>query len=463
MAGFKIPRIVIAGTHSGAGKTTVVTGLLAALRGEGYKVQSYKVGPDYIDPGFHAAASGKPAHNLDTWLIPEDQLVRIFADSAQSSDIAIIEGVMGLFDGGRHGVSSTAAIAKLLQAPVVLVVDAKSAGESIAATVLGFNMYDPDLKLAGVIVNRLGSDSHRQTVVGALEKLQIPVLGCLYRDQALIMPERHLGLTPVTERETEKSVDAMRQQVQRSVNIEHIQRIAAQAPAIICAEAPSLPQRQSPPAVRIGIARDAAFSFYYPESLAVLTASGAELFFFSPLEDSKLPPVDGIILGGGFPEMFAKELAVNRGMLCDIREKAGQGMPVYAECGGLMYLTRQLIDFEQQPYEMAGLIPARCQMHSKLETVGYIEATAWNDNLLCQAQAVLRGHEFHFSRMIPEIVGDDFPWAFQFKKMRTGAAYPAGYAKGNILASYLHIHFAGSPGAADSFIRKCMIYAASRG
>ncbi|VBB06833.1 cobyrinic acid a c-diamide synthase cbia [Lucifera butyrica] len=455
----EVPRLVIAGTHSGVGKTTVVTGLLAALRQLGREVQSYKVGPDYIDPGFHRLASGKAAHNLDTWLVAPENLLPVFAKTAKGNDLVIIEGVMGLYDGGKKGISSTASIAKILQAPVILVVDARSAGESVAATVLGFKTYDPAVNIAGIIVNRLGSSSHKDLVCDALRPIGIPVIGCILRDQAMVMPERHLGLTPVTEMDAPVIVSHIADQINSQVDLDRLTGIAGTAPALAVEEwGGALPAK----IVRIGVARDEVFSFYYPESLETLERLGAELVYFSPLREEKLPAVDGLILGGGFPEMFVEQLAANAGMRQSVHRACESGMPVYAECGGLMYLCREILDFNHKAHAMAGFIPAVCTMQPKLETVGYVEVTARNHNILCNQGETLRGHEFHFSRMLPQSGEDDFPWAFTFEKVRTRKTYPGGFAVNNVLASYLHMHFAGNERAAAHFITQCKRYGQSR-
>lgn len=458
---FNIPRLVIAGTQSGVGKTTIVTGLLAALRQRGQRVQSYKIGPDYIDPGYHTLASGRPSHNLDTWLVPSEKLAGIFARTAAGGDIAVIEGVMGLYDGGRGGISSTAAIAKALAAPVILVLDARAAGESVAATALGFKSYDPDLNLAGFIVNRLGSDSHQAMVTEALGRLGLPVFGHLRRSDALGVGERHLGLTPVAEENGAfAAVQAMCRQVTKEVAIDEIIQLAATAPPLdIPPATPAAAGRR----VRIGVARDEAFSFYYGDSLNVLADHGAAIVPFSPLRDSSLPAVDGLIFGGGFPEMFLPELAANTPLMDAIRCAVARGMPVYGECGGLMYLTEAITDFSGQVYPMVGLVPAVCHMADRLQTVGYVEATALGENILCRAGETLRGHEFHFSRLELTRPADDFEWAFQFKKMRTGGIYLGGFAAGSLLASYLHMHFAGNEQAAERFIDRCASFRAAGG
>ncbi|GMA99416.1 cobyrinate a,c-diamide synthase [Pelosinus sp. IPA-1] len=462
MSQINIPRIVIAGTHSGVGKTTIVTGILAVLKEKGLTIQSYKVGPDYIDPGYHQLASGKVAHNLDTWLVPTDKLVPIFAKTASDNDIVIIEGVMGLYDGGRTGISSTAAIAKILKTPVVLVIDARSVGESAAAIALGYKMYDQEVNLVGVIINRLGSQTHKSMICDALDRIGIPVLGCIYRNDALHMPERHLGLTPVTEHNASDRISELREQISSQLDINKLLEIAQSSPSLCSLEEVTNNSKKIPLNLRIGVAQDDAFSFYYPESLDVLKSLGAEIIPFSPISDNELPQVDGLLFGGGFPEMFANELAVNVSMRQSIKQACQEGMPVYAECGGFMYLTKKIVDFEGQKYDMVGAIPATCSMQSKLQTVGYVEATALTENILCDNGDILRGHEFHFSQMIIDENQKDFPWAFEFKKTRTGEVYNGGYASKNVVASYLHMHFAGNEKNALRFLSSCKLFKQKR-
>lgn len=451
-----IPRIVVAGTQSGVGKTTVVSGLLAVLRARGLCAQPYKVGPDYIDPGYHSIAAGRPCHNLDSWLMPEERMISMFARTSADADIAIIEGVMGLFDGGRGGIASTAEIAKRFDAPVVLVVNARSAGDSVAATVLGFLRYDSDVCIAGVIVNQLGSESHAQIVCEAIERIGVPVVGKLFRDEGLFVPERHLGLVPVTENETGPVMHRILDVISRGLDIGKILTLARQAKPL---RLPDLQKHVPDSSVRIGIARDEAFSFYYPESMAVLEELGAELIEFSPLRDTELPNVDGLILGGGFPEMYLEQLSANKPMLRGIRQAAEAGMPLYAECGGYMVLTSSVTDFAGKAYPMAEIVPGKCRMEHKLQTVGYIEARAKEDNLLCLAGEALRGHEFHFSKME---MNPDFQPAFRLCKNRNGVEYDGGYAKRNVLGSYLHIHFAGNMSAARRFINICRQFSIGR-
>lgn len=456
----KIPRIVIGAVHSGSGKTTIVTGILAALKQQGYAPQSYKIGPDYIDPGYHELASGRKGHNLDSWLVSEEKIQDIFCSTAGDADIAIVEGVMGLFDGGKNGISSTAAIAKLLKAPVILVIDVKAMGDSAAAIALGFKAYDPEVNLAGVILNRVGSLNHKQMIETAMEKLSIPVLGAVFRDQNLQLPERHLGLVPTTENKTADMVSSFAQRMTADIDLAQLCEVAASAEPL-CAKN-TLPKQSCPPDITIAVAKDEAFSFYYPESLAALEQQGANIVFFSPLTDHALPPADGIFLGGGFPEVFAQQLSENKPMLLALRTAAQKEQPIYAECGGFMYLTESLVDFSGFRHAMAGVIPGSCRMNEKLQTVGYVKAQMRQNTLLGTKNSILHGHEFHFSSYIPPIDLAAYPWAFTFTKNRNNQQYAAGYASGRILGSYLHLHFAGCPQAGAAFIDACRTYQAEQ-
>ena len=475
-----IPRVVIGAVSSGCGKTTVVTGLLSALRQMGIRVQSYKIGPDYIDPGYHRLASGRPSHNIDTWLLSRETMINTFINTARDAELSVIEGVMGLYDGGNNGISSTAEIAKLLQAPVILVVDCKSMVASAGAIALGFKHYDPEVHLAGVILNRLGSENHFRMVNEAMDKLGIPVLGAVYRNNELVMPERHLGLLPVEENQEQQVIDKMGQAMEKQLNIAEIMQLAAQAPALVpvadsahdfISQVIESRKRTFPDDfgnIRIGVARDDAFSFYYAESLAVLERLGAQIVEFSPLKDKKLPQADGLIFGGGFPEMFARELSSNESMLADIQRAAMKGMPVYAECGGYMYLSRGLTDFDGESYPMLGLLPTSMQMNKKLQMVGYVEATLQEDCILGEKGMKLRGHEFHFSSEPDngeEKTENDAKRAFSIRRIRNNNVYSGGFinAKGNVAGSYLHIHFAGCPEAAAAFVRSCWNYKINSG
>lgn len=451
------PRIVLAGVSSGVGKTTIVTGLVALLHSKGFTVQPFKVGPDYIDPGFHAKAAGRDSYNLDTWLVPEERLASTFAALSDGADISIIEGVMGLYDGGSQGVSSTAQIAKILRAPVVLVVNCQSIGTSAAAIALGYKLYDPALHLAGVILNKLGSDKHESMIREAMAEVEIPVLGALHRDAELKTPERHLGLTPVTEIETKDLISHMAEDAGRWLDVDALLTIANDAPPLEIMEETHDKKTKT---VKIGVAQDPAFTFYYPTSLLALEKRGAELVPFSPMHDKEIPDVDGLVFGGGFPEMFLKELAGNESMKASIRRAAGLGMPIYAECGGLMYLCRQIAGFDQDRYDMTGLVPAVCRMQKKLQRVGYVTATALRPSIVAEAGDTLRGHEFHFSTL--EVEEDPFPWAYDLQGTRQTEAHKEGYAADHVVASYLHMNFDGNPKAADRLIAMCEAYHKAR-
>lgn len=449
-----IPRLVIAATQSGSGKTTIVTGLLAALKSRGLTVQSFKIGPDYIDPGYHRLASGRAAHNLDTWLVPSARLPEIFADECSGADIAIVEGVMGLYDGGRGGVSSTAEIAHLIDAPVLLVIDCKSMGASAAAIARGFRDYDSSVNVAGVILNRLGSATHETMIREAMAGVNMPVYGALRRSDELKMPERHLGLLPVEENSEQQVIAKMGAAVASALDIDGITRLA-QSSVTACTASDTASAENQPTTgtkkCRIGIARDEAFSFYYPTSLAVLERMGAELVPFSPLHDSELPEVDGIIIGGGFPEMFAAELAANVTMCESISRAADGNMPIYAECGGYMYLLERLVDFSGEPHAMVGVFSGEATMTQKLQMVGYVEAELTEPSILGPVGTTMHGHEFHFS------VDSEADTArpFIFTKLRNGARYAAGQSHKRALGSYLHLHFAGCEQSAVSFVAAC--------
>lgn len=427
-------KLVIAATQSGSGKTTIVAGILSALKKRGLKVQSYKVGPDYIDPGFHKIASGRPAHNLDSWLVGSEKIADIFLSTYGDSDIAIIEGVMGLYDGGKSGISSTAEIAKILNAPVVLVIDAKSMGNSAAAIALGFKEFDKDINFAGVILNRIGSDSHAKMIADALAEIDIKCFGAIKRDKNFVLPERHLGLVPTAENNFADVINKISETVESQINLDELITISEKIYS-----------------VKIAVAKDEAFNFYYEESLQILKKFGAEIIFFSPLHDKNLPEnIDGLILGGGFPEMFANQLEENKNMRESIKNFADKNLPIFAECGGYMYLMKSIKDFDGNIFEMCGVIDSRAVMTEKLQMVGYVEASFIKNCAVGKINDIIHAHEFHFS-----VTDDIDKKIFECKKLRTGEKYFAGYADKNIVASYLHLHFTGCEFVAKNFINAC--------
>jgi cobyrinic acid a,c-diamide synthase len=456
----RIPRIVIGAAASSAGKTTVAAGIIAALRRQGLVVQPFKCGPDYIDPSYHERAAGRPCRNLDAWMLNDSQLVEGFSRACRDADIAVIEGVMGLFDGSNwHDErASTAQIAKLLGAPVVLVVDIAGAARSAAAVVLGCQHFDPDLPLRGVVLNFAGSEGHAKGCAEAITGITgLPLLGWLPRDSALQIPERHLGLVPGSEhRDPHSLIMAIADAVAERFDLGAITEIARTASPL--SEAPKLAAvaRRGSGIRRpiIAVARDDAFCFYYPENLELLIEAGADIEFFSPLQGER-PAANaaGVYLGGGYPELHAAELAANVGLWHALETLRLRDAPIYAECGGFMALTQGLVDREGRRWPMAGLIPGVARMTDKLAALGYRHATALSRNLLADGGDVLRGHEFRYSTWIcDEPVADaDTAWRLQGTRAQTPAE-SGGFVSGNLLASYIHIHFGQRPGIARRFV-----------
>jgi len=440
-----IPRVVIAGTSSGAGKTSVTCGLIGALRRRGFRVQGFKVGPDYIDPSHHALASGRPGRNLDAFLSGPELIAPLARHGARDADVAVVEGVMGLFDGasGRGELASTAHVAKLLDAPVVLVVDAAAMARSVAAVVHGYCGYDPEVNVAGVIFNRVGSEHHEELLREAVQPLGVPVLGALGRDERVSAPERHLGLVPASEREgrARAAIDALAGVAERDLDLGAIMALAKAAP-----ELPGhawSPEVHEPAPARIAIARGPAFSFHYQENLELLEAAGAELAPFNPLSDEQMPPDCGaLVLAGGFPEVFGPELEANAPLRAAVAEFAASGRPVLAECGGLLFLCREL-----DGREMCAVLPADAEMTGRL-SLGYREATAATGTPWIEVGERVRGHEFHYSRVEPGS-GEQAAWTLAAR----GRERLEGFALGNVQASYLHMHWAANTGLAWRLVR----------
>jgi cobyrinic acid a,c-diamide synthase len=465
-----IPRVVIAATGSGVGKTTVACGLIGALRRAGHTVQGFKVGPDYIDPSYHRLASGRPGRNLDAFLSGPELIAPLFRHGAAGADLAVIEGVMGMFDGasGRGELASTAHVAKLLAAPVILVVDGSAMARSVAAVVHGFRTFDPEVDVAGVIVNRVGSAGHEQLVREAITEL--PVLGVLGRDERLATPERHLGLIPATERAAE-ALERIAAAVAEQVDLAAVERLARDAPPLAGpAWSPISPARIPPPeagpplnagappqaaaplppaapgrrTARIAIARGPAFSFHYEENLELLRAAGAELVDLDPLAQEALPEgTDGLILAGGFPEVYGAQLAANAALRAEIAAFAAAGRPVLAECGGLLYLAREL-----DGHEMCGVLPVRARMGRRL-TLGYREAEAVGPLPWLDPGERVRGHEFHYSQTETPA---DAPVAAAWRLSARGVAREEGVVAGTVQASYLHVHWAAHPAIPARFV-----------
>jgi cobyrinic acid a,c-diamide synthase len=447
-----IPRVVIAAPGSGHGKTSVTTGLLGALRRRGLKVSPHKVGPDYIDPGYHALAAGRPGRNLDPWLVGEDQIAPMFAWGActpEPADIAVIEGVMGLFDGvsghgtpgsGHGDFASTAHVARLLNAPVILVVDAKGVSSSAAALLHGFASYDPGTRVGGVIFNKAGSGHHERLLREAAGAVGIPVLGVIRRRDQLTVPSRHLGLVPAPElgASAADAVTALTAIVAASVDLAGVLRLARGAGPL--QDHHISPERTVPslPGPRIAFAGGPAFTFGYAEHPELLAAAGAEVVRFDPLRDERLPAdVDGLVIGGGFPEEHAADLSANARLRAQVATLARAGAPVIAECAGLLYLARSL-----DGHPMCGVLDASAAMTGRL-TLGYRAAVAAATSPLAQAGTRAGGHEFHRTT-----IQSPGPAASAWHWRQSGTSVTEGFVHGQVHASYLHTHWNGIPGAA---------------
>jgi cobyrinic acid a,c-diamide synthase len=445
------------------GKTLVTVGLISTLRKKGLIIQPFKVGPDFIDPGYHTLASGLPSRNLDGWMLSPDVVQETFAKHCARADLAIVEGVMGLFDGidGKSEEGSTAQIAKLLQLPVILVVDARSMARSVGALVYGFEHYDPKLNVAGVIFNRVGSAKHYEYLCEAVaDRCKAKPLGYLPRHEALELPERHLGLVTAGEFGLpENFMNHLNSEIESHVNIDEILSIAKYRRSMeyrgskisIATAGTSL--RSVLPDVRLAVARDEAFSFYYPDNLDLLTESGVEVCYFSPLRDSSLPErIDGIYLGGGYPEVYAERLAANQAMRGQIRQAAEAGLPIYAECGGLMYLTQAIQAPDGRTYEMVGLFPTMARMLKKRKALGYVELRLIQDCLLGKADWKVRGHEYHYSELTTDLLDQNIEGVYELLSRKGNIPRKEGYHYHNVLASYVHLHFGSNPKVAQAFV-----------
>lgn len=449
-----VPRLVIAGTTSGVGKTTIATGIMAALRRRGLRVQGYKVGPDYIDPTYHTLATGLPSRNLDSWMLSSPAMVEVFGRAGEKADIAIVEGVMGLFDGhgDAAGAGSTAEVARALQAPVLLILDVGKTAQSAGAMALGFRDFDPSVRLAGFILNRIGSERHLRLAKETVEKRAgLPVVGFLPKNAELQRPERHLGLVPTGEQEElETFFVKLTEQIASGVDLDVVLDLAGSAPALSYERTDLFAGIGKADPVRIGVARDEAFSFYYQDNLDLLAARGGEIVYFSPLHDDALPPnLAGVYVGGGFPELYAERLTSNQRLRRDIRKAMESGLPTYAECGGLMYLCQGLVDFEGRRFEMVGALPRWCEMKGQRAMVGYVTLEVKRDTILAERGARLRGHEFHWSQL-QEGPTEDSPY-----QIISPVGGDEGFAKANLLASYVHLHFGSDPRLAANFVNAC--------
>jgi cobyrinic acid a,c-diamide synthase len=526
-----IPTLVIGGTHSGVGKTSVAIGLMRALANRGMQVQPFKVGPDFIDPGHHQRATGRVSHNLDGWMLSPSQNREIFARACQGADLAIVEGVMGLFDGygADSEAGSTAELAKWLGAPVILVINARALGRSAAALIAGYTGFDPDLAIAGVICNQVGSASHLDRIQTAVAKtLQIPILGGLPRTEQVSIPQRHLGLWRATEDDLTHTdyIESLARLIAANIDLDALVKIAqlalskmppsakldcqpgsrelagatptSESHPLACSELPAKPSPPSNPElrdeaigkgsspVRIGVAQDQAFCFYYAINLTLLEQAGAALVPFSPLRDSLPENLDGLYLGGGYPELYAEPLSENQALCEQIAAFCRSGHPVYGECGGLMYLSQGLLGADQQAYPFVGILPFWTQMGQRVK-LGYRQVEVTGANSCFPHHGTIRGHRFHYSDIVdaagnrldlkpdPADLLTTEDSAFTVPGLAAGASTDCnqplqfnyrlqgwgdyqgweGYQVHNVLASYVHLHFGSNPAFSQRFVQCC--------
>ncbi len=451
--------VVVAGVHSGCGKTTITLGLMAALKRRGLTVAPFKTGPDFIDPGHHTAITGVASRNLDGWMLSKQTNLDIFRQNTGQADIAVVEGVMGLFDGydGRSEAGSTAQMAKWLGLPVLLVVDARSMARSAGALVQGFENFDPDLKFAGVLFNKVGSPVHLDYLSQALEgNVKMPCLGGVGREQQIEIPSRHLGLVTSDDHGLgDKMQNALADLVEKSMDLD---ALLASLPHV-GVSATTRPANRNTSVVRIAVARDAAFCFYYPENIELLEEAGADIVYFSPLSDSALPDnIDGLYLGGGYPELHARTLTQNQGFRRAVSAASAAGMPIYAECGGFMTLCHTLEDLEGKSHEMVGCFDFTCRMSKSLRALGYREITLNRDAILGEKGIVARGHEFHYSSLDDH----DCDSVYDACDRAGGARAVPGFEKNRTLGSYLHLHFKSNPDVPQNLVRACLEYQKER-
>lgn len=458
----KVPRMILAGDRSSAGKTTISVGLMAILHENGYKVQPFKVGLDYIDPSYHTMVTGRQSGNLDGFLMSDRAIIESFEHSIEGSDIAVIEGVRGLYEGleSLSDVGSTAQIAKILKTPVIMIVDAQSITRSTAAIVKGYRSFDKGVNIRGVILNKIGSERHAEKARLAIEKYtDVEVLGTIPRNKAMGLTMRHLGLIPAREgasrvEDFDQRISRIKSVIKDHLNINRIIEIANEAPRIKSFK-PEVFTKEADTGIKIGVALDESFNFYYKDNLDLLSLKGAEIVYFSPLHDRQIPEVDGIIIGGGYPEIYAKELADNETMRQSILEASKKGMPIYAECGGLMYLTQSLECEDGKCYDMVGAVGGKASM-KHIRTIGYVMGCIEKDTPIGLEGTMFKGHEFHHSVIVD--IPEDTRFAYRMDRgigIKDGLD---GIIAGNTLASYTHLHAASYLPFAKKFVEACMTY-----
>jgi cobyrinic acid a,c-diamide synthase len=448
--------LLVAGTASGVGKTTVAMAIMAAMKKRGLVVQPFKGGPDFLDTSHHTQICGRSARNLDTWMLSNDENLNVMRHSTRGADVLVVEGMMGLFDGkdGNTEAGSSAEIAKLLKLPVVLVIDAAKSARSVAAVVLGFESFDPELQLAGVILNRVGSERHFQMLKTAIASAcRTRLLGWLPRDPTIAIAERHLGLHAAEQNllnghdSVETRIDTLADLAERHLNIDALLQLRCGLPLDKTSPG-SLTTTQ--PAIRIGVANDSAFSFYYEDNFDLLRHHGAEIIPFSPLHDKHLPEnLDALYLGGGYPELYAKQLSCNQSMLDGVRAFAASDKPIYAECGGMLYLSEHLKTTSAEIYPMAGVLPHATEMTNSLVQFGYVTVAFTEDCLLGPQGTIIRGHSFHYSRIAAH---GETATSYKVQYSMSGREEKEGFRRNNVLASYIHLHFRANPAVAEYFV-----------
>lgn len=444
-----IPRIVIAGTNSGVGKTSIVVGLIEALKERGLKVACFKCGPDYLDPTYHKEASGRGAANLDSWLMNKDILIESFIQESKGADIAIIEGVMGLFDGSdiASESGSTAQIAKWLDAPVLLVIDASGMARTIAAIAKGFKEFDPELNMAGIICNRVGSKSHLELLKKAVN--DPPIIGGVKKCKEKFA-ERHLGLVTASNKNFNKeSFLELKNSILDLMEIDNLLEISKKVPIIKSIVSNDVIVSKK---CKIAVAYDEAFHFYYKFNLSLLEKNGAEIVYFSPIHDKLLPEVDGVYIGGGYPEVYARELEANVSMKDSINKFATDGGVIYGECGGLIYLSKDIIQLDGLVSNMVGVLPGSARMNGKLSALGYNFVEIKFDTILGKKGTIIKGHQFRYSEMTFEI---EPSCKYKLIRKRDRKEFNEGYSYKNVLGSYVHAHWGDTPEVAKYFIDFC--------
>jgi cobyrinic acid a,c-diamide synthase len=447
----KIPRIVLAGATSGVGKTSITSAIIHGLKERGYSVQPFKVGPDFIDPSYLSSVSGNIARNLDVWMMGKNRVLKNFVQNS-NQDISIIEGVMGYYDGfsGRSSFASTYDVANITKSSVILVLDASKAARSIAATALGFKNFEKNSRICGIILNKIGSKKHETLCRDALKKVGLPILGVIPRNSDLSLESRHLGLIPVREKQSlDRKIKSVAKSLSSFIDIEKITKLAKNVP--------NLPQvsdtKDKKIQTRIAVALDESFNFYYQDNLDLLSRLGAEIVFFSPVSDKKIPSCDGIYIGGGFPEVKASLLQRNDTMKKLVKKYAEDGLPIYAECGGLMYLTKS-IRYQSGKFKMVGLFDAVTVMEKKLK-LNYTSAKIRARSPFSLQSKTIKGHEFHYSEL--DLLSKDSKFAYDMSIGIGIKDKKDGLTEYNTLASYMHVHFDGSPIAAN-FVKSCISY-----